>query len=159
MTESHVPDRTGGGDEVSVHVLRAAPPARALMAAAIGSVLGAVVLVVSVANDWPAVVTVLGSVLLAAGLVLLGLALWTMTTMRVRAELTPTGYTFRTPSGVRHGTWAETVKVTASESGRRVTLHHRDESVHHVLCPVGAEDPAMQRLVGELAERLKSSRA
>lgn len=158
MTDSHVPEPTMGAEDVTVHVLRSAPPTRALLVAALGSVVGAILLVLSAANGWSVVVTVLAVIILGAGLVLLGLAVWTVLKMQVRAELTPTGYTFRTPSGVRHGTWAETVKVTASESGRRISLYRRDDSVQHVLCPVGAEDRVMQQLVGDLAERLKSSR-
>lgn len=144
--------------DVTIHVLRAAPPIRALLIASLGSVLGALFIVVATANGWSVVITVLGVVILVLGLALLGLAVWTMTRMRVRAELTPTGYLFRTPAGVRHGTWAETVRVTASESGQRITLHGRDESVQHVFSPVGAQDPGMLDLIDDLTERLRTSR-
>jgi len=73
--------------------------------------------------------------------------------------LTPTGYTFRTPAGIRVGVWAETQKVTTSETGRRLSLHNKDESVQDVISPVGAEDAAMRRLVADLTERLTRSRS
>lgn len=154
MTE---PEATAG--DVTIHVLSPAPPTRALLIAALGSVVGAVLIVLAAANGWSVVVTGVGVLILVLGLALLGLALWTVFRMRVRAELTPGGYTFRTPAGVRHGTWADTVRVTASESGQRITLHARDESVQHVLSPVGSRSPAMQRLVNDLTERLRSSRS
>lgn len=157
MTESRVPEPAAKG-EVTVHVLRAAPPTRALLVAALGSVLGAVLLVLSKAQDWSVVVTVLGVIVLVAGLLLGGLAIWTMTKMQVRAELTPRGYLFRTPAGTREGTWAETTKLTASESGRRLTLHRADESVVNVLSPVGSQDPAMKRLIADLTRWLSERR-
>lgn len=154
-----VPTSSPSDRSVSVHVLRVAPPNRAFLLAAVGSILGALLLVLATANGWSAVVTVLGVLILLAGLALLGLAIWTVMKMQVKAELTPTGYTFRTPGGVRHGTWTETVKVTASESGRRITFHRKDESVQHVLAPVGGNDPAMIRLINDLTDRLMTSRS
>ena len=154
-----VPERSNDDGAVSVHTLRPDPPVRAFGIAAVTSVVGAGVLVLASAQGWPTVVQVLGVVILVAGLALLVTALWSMVRMRVRAELTKTGYTFRTPMGVRHGTWAETTSVTASESGRRMSIHHRDETVQHVLAPVGATDPNMQALVKDMADRLKSSRS
>lgn len=147
------------GRSLTTYTLRAAPPHRAFLLAAVASLVGAVLLVVSAANDWSVIVTTLGVLILVAGIALFGLALWTMVKMQVRAELTTTGYTFRTPGGVRHGTWAETVKVTASESGRRITFHRRDESAQHVLAPVGSDDPGMIRLVNDVTDRLMRSRS
>lgn len=153
------PAASGTGQEVSVYQLRPAPPIRAFLLAGIGSILGAVVIVLSRAQGWHGVVTALGVLLLVLGLVLLGGAFYAMTRMQVKAELTPTGYSFRTPAGVRHGTWADTVKVTTSESGRRITFHRRDESLQHVVTPVGSTDSAMRRLTTDITDRLKRSRA
>lgn len=151
------PEPSGAGTAVTVHTLRPQPPARAFLTAAVVSVVGALLIVLASAQQWPVVVA-LGVVVLIAGLALLGAGFWSMWRMQVRAELTPTGYTFRTPAGVRHGTWAETIKVTASESGRRMSFHHRDETVDHVVCPVGANHPAMTELVEDVTSRLKNSR-
>lgn len=158
MTDAHDPAQATPATDVTVHVLRAAPPVRALGIAAVGSVLGAIFIVLSAANNWSAIVTTLGVIILVAGLALLGLAVWTMLKMRVQAELTPTGYVFRTPGGVRTGNWADTRKVTASESGRRLSLHRKDDSIQDVLSPVGTEDAAMRRLVADLTERLQRPR-
>ncbi|MDO5498207.1 MAG: hypothetical protein Q4F67_00840 [Propionibacteriaceae bacterium] len=154
-----VPQEPGRASQVSVHVLRPATPTRAFAAAAVGSVLGAVLIVLSATQQWAVVVTILGVLILVAGLALLGLGILTVLRMQVKAELTPKGYTFRTPTGVRHGTWAETVRVTSSESGRRISFHRSDESTQNVITPVGADDPAMVRLVDDLTERLRSSRS
>lgn len=153
------PGPSGAGSAVTVHTLRPQPPVRAFLTAALVSVVGAVLIVLAAAQQWPGGVMALAVVILIAGLALLAAGFWSMWRMRVRAELTPTGYTFRTPAGVRHGTWAETVKVTASESGHRISFHHRDETVDHVLCPVGSEHPAMAVLVEDVTERLKDSRS
>ncbi|HHV20257.1 MAG TPA: hypothetical protein GXZ30_01765 [Propionibacterium sp.] len=158
MTEGGI-ERTGNPAEVSRHVLRPAPPIRALGVAAVGSVLGAVLIVLSAANGWSGFVTGIGVIILILGLLLLALAIWTAFKMRVQVELTPTGYTFRTPAGIRVGVWAETQKVTTSETGRRLSLHNKDESVQDVISPVGAEDAAMRRLVADLTERLTRSRS
>ncbi|MDO5682592.1 MAG: hypothetical protein Q4G46_07180 [Propionibacteriaceae bacterium] len=158
MTEGHGPALETGQSDVTRHVLKAAPPVRALGLAAAGSVVGAVLIVLAAANSWSPLVTALGAVLLVVGLALLGLALLTATKMRVQAELTPRGYTFRTPAGVRVGVWADTHKVTTSETGRRLSLHNQDDSVQDVLSPVGADDPAMQRLIADLTDRLTRSR-
>jgi hypothetical protein len=158
-TDAHTPEPFGAGDAVSVHTLRPQPPVRAFLIAAVVSVAGAVLTVVGAANGWPGGVIALWVVILIAGLALLGAGIWSMWRMQVRAELTPTGYTFRTPAGVRHGTWSETTRVTASESGRRISFHHRDETVDHVICPVDANDPTMAELVEDVTSRLKDSRS
>ncbi|GAB3705687.1 hypothetical protein [Mariniluteicoccus flavus] len=158
MTESSTTAGAITAPDVTVHLLRPAPPVRAFLIAAVLSVLGAVVLVASSRNGWPLVVLVLGGVLAAAGVALLAVAVATMVRMRVRAELTPTGYSFRTPAGVRQGTWAETVKVTASDTGHRLSFVHRDESVDHVMTPLGHDDPEMGELVADLTRRLEASR-
>lgn len=159
-TDAPTPERrSGAGAAVSVHTLRPEPPIRAFLLAAVVTILGAVLTVLASAQDWAGVVLVLGVMLMVAGLALLAAGIWSVWKMRVQAELTPTGYTFRTPAGVRHGTWAETVKVTASESGRRITFHHRDDTVQHIMAPVGGDNPAMSALVEDLTERLKTSRS
>lgn len=144
--------------EVSVHVLRPAPPIRAFGLASVFTVLGAVLLVTAYAQGWPVLVMVLFGIVLVLGLALLVAAIATVVRMRVRAELTPTGYSFRTPAGVRHGTWADTAKVSTSESGHRLTFIDRDDRVQHVVSPVGGENPEMSALTAEIVERLDASR-
>lgn len=158
-TDANTPEPFEAPDAVSVHTLRPEPPFRAFLIAAVVSVAAAILTVVGAANGWPGGVIAIWVVFLIAGLALLGAGIWSMRRMQVRAELTPTGYTFRTPAGVRHGTWAETTKVTASESGRRITFHHRDDTVDHVICPVDGTDPAMTGLVDDVTSRLKDSRS
>lgn len=159
MTDSTATPPAETGQDVSVHVLRPPLPARAFLSAALGSVLGAILIVVSRAQGWHVLVTALGVILLVAGLILLGAAVITTLRVRVRAELTPTGYSFRTPAGVRHGTWADAVRVTTSGSGRRLTFHLRDESEQIVLSPVGTDDPAMSRMIQDITAHLKTSRS
>ncbi|OYO01893.1 hypothetical protein [Enemella evansiae] len=144
--------------EVSVHVLRPAPPIRAFGLASVFTVLGAVLLVTAYAQGWSTVLKVLFGIVLVLGLALLGAAIATVVRMRVRAELTPTGYSFRTPAGVRHGTWADTAKVSTSESGHRLSFVDNDDRVQHVISPVGGESPEMSALTAEIVERLESSR-
>ncbi|GAB3625048.1 hypothetical protein GCM10027418_31350 [Mariniluteicoccus endophyticus] len=144
--------------DVSIYHLRPAPPVRALGIAAVAAVVGAIVLVSALQMAWPTAVAAVGGILVALGVVLLVLALVAMFRMRVRAELTPTGYSFRTPAGVRHGTWAETVKVTVSDTGHRVTFVHRDDTTDHVITPLGNQDPQQDELLADVYRRLERSR-
>ncbi|NNG19719.1 hypothetical protein HJ590_09045 [Naumannella sp. ID2617S] len=145
-------------DAVSVHVLRPAPPVRAFGIAAVLIVVGAVLVVTGSAQQWPVVALALGGLVLVLGLVLFAAGVAAVVRMRVRAELTPTGYSFRTPGGVRHGTWADTVRVGISDSGRRISFLDRGERVQHVISPVGDESPEMEALTAEIVRRLEASR-
>lgn len=144
--------------DVSVHLLRPAPPVRAFLVAAVATVAGAVLIVATLTFGWPVVVAWLGGLLVALGLVLLALGVVALMRLRVRAELTPSGYSFRTPGGVRHGTWADTTEVRASDGGHHLTLVHRDGAVDHVLTPQGHDDPALGDLIQDLTRRLEGSR-
>lgn len=143
---------------VSVHVLRPAPPIRAFGLASVITVIGAALLVTGFAQHWSTLVKVLLGIVLVLGLALFVAAIVTVIRMRVRAELTPTGYSFRTPAGVRHGTWADTVRVNTSESGHRLSFIDREDGVQHVVAPVGGDSPEMTALTAEIVQRLEASR-
>lgn len=142
----------------SVHMIRPAPPVRAFLIAAVLAMIGAVLSVTASAQQWPVGLIIFGVIITLLGLLLLGTAAWTMFRMRVRAELTPTGWFFRGPNGVRHGTWANTIKVTASDSGRRISFFGRDETVQNVIFPQDGTVPEMEQLTRDITAHLNRAR-
>lgn len=140
------------------HVLSAPPPTRAFAIAAVVTVVGAVFVVLSRAQGWPAAMLVLAVVVTVLGVGLFAAGAYAMTRMRIRGELDAAGYHFRSPDGDSTGDWIDISKVTASESGHRITLVGRDGSKQDVLFPVGNEAPDMERLVDDITTRLVESR-
>lgn len=136
----------------SAYVLRPAPPVRAFLTASTLTVLGAVLVVLAAANRWHPVVTVLGGVLIAAGLALTALGIWALFRLRVHARFDATGYTITSQRGEVDGPWIEVRKVTLS--GPRLVIERREGADHEVLTPLGDTDPVAERMLRDMTRRL-----
>lgn len=140
------------------HTLSGPPPTRAFALAAVVTVIGALFVVLSRAQGWPAAVLVLAVVVTILGVALFGAGAYAMTRMRVRGELDGKGYTFHGPHGSLGGDWLEITKVTASETGHRITFVGKESETQDVIFPVGSEAPDMESLVEDITTRLIESR-
>ncbi len=134
------------------------PPMRAYGLAGLLAALGAGLTVAASAQGWGTGVVAFGLALLVAGLVLLVAAVVAARRMRVRVELTETGYQVSGPGGEREGTWAEVTRITLAADGHRLTLHHSPEHRTLLVTPAGRHDPELERLGQAMARRLDVDR-
>lgn len=142
--------------DVATYILRPAPPIKAFFIAAILIIVGAVLTVTASAQAWHVVVTVLGVIVLVAGVALAVMAVVAMFRSRVKAELSGSGFRITTSNEVIDGRWSDITKATRSESGHRITLQLRDDTERHVLSPVGRENPDMAAFTEDLVARLRN---
>lgn len=140
------------------HTLSGPPPTRAFALAAVITVIGAIFVVTSRAQGWPAAVLVIAVIVTVLGVALFGVGAYAMSRMRVRGDLDATGYAFHGPHGSLGGDWLEITKVTASETGHRITFVSREGESQDVIFPVGKDAPDMERLVEDITTRLIESR-
>ena len=71
----------------TTYTIQSRPPVRAFVIAAVGALLGALLLVLAIAQGWHLVVAILGGVLLAAGVALLIVAFMSMQRLAVHLTL------------------------------------------------------------------------
>lgn len=130
-------------------------PVRPLAIGAAASVIGALLLVLSVTLSWPVVVAVLAGLVLVFGLAL-GVAAFVMPRrLAVRVLTTPAGYRISSGTVVREGRWVEVVRATQSGSGLRITLNRRDGGEHHIFSPAGRPTAEMNHMAKDVAARLR----
>lgn len=96
---------------------------RAFLIAAIASVVGAALLVLALANYWPAAAGVIATVIMVAGLVLLLVAFIVQRRSIAELVLDDDGYTVVTRTGSQSGRWADVTRITRSTEGGIVTIH------------------------------------
>ena len=58
----------------------------------------------------------------------------------------------------RSGPWSEVTKVTTSDHGAHISLHHGQVARTHLFCASGGEDPQMQGLIADIAAHLDADR-
>ncbi len=102
-------------------------PVRAFLIAALASILGAALLVLSLINTWHIAVVVLGAVLLVAGLALVVVALVAQKGSAAELTLDDDGYTLTTRAGEQWGRWAEVTRITRAADGGQVNIHEGDD--------------------------------
>lgn len=117
----------------SVHLITPRPPVRALIIAGVDSLLGAVLLVLSLSNSWHWVGVAFGIVLLVAGLGLAALAFAAPSARAARLVIDDEGYRLTSGGQEQQGRWDEVSRVTQSEDGTRVTIHHGPERRNHLV--------------------------
>lgn len=138
--------------ESSTYQLRPAPPVGAFLVASAASIIGALLVVLTSAQSWHWIVSVIGVLLIVAGLVLTGFGVWAVYRLRVRATFDATGYNITSQRGVVDGTWIDVQKVTLS--GPRLVIERRDGDTHEVLTPLGDQDPLAERMLQDMTLRL-----
>lgn len=114
-------------------MLKPRPPIRAFAVVAVLAVLGAVLFVAADLVSWGLVLFIAAIVVwVFAGLLVLAI-IGAIARNRVRVEIDDQGYTVYGPQGKRSGVWDDVVRVTQSSTGRRVTIHRRNNSVVHLV--------------------------
>ncbi len=141
----------------SRYVLKPRPPIRAFLMAAGVSIVGAMLLVLSLANEWSAVVGVLSGFLLALGVVVAVLALVMMRALAVTVTLTSEGYAIEGSSGPQRGRWSEVGRVSRSSDGSIVNIYDH-EGTRRRLAFANPADPQIDDLLADVAQRLDDSR-
>ena len=118
-------------------VIRPRPAVRAFALAAVGVLLGAVAVVGGSAWGWGVSGTIVGVVLMLAGVGLAVLAVVAARRQTVTVTFDASGFRVHDPSGREHGgTWAAVNRVTAAPG--RITLHEGDERRTHLIAPAGS---------------------
>ncbi|MDO5736763.1 MAG: hypothetical protein Q4P15_09845 [Propionibacteriaceae bacterium] len=100
---------------------------RAFLIAAIGSLIGAGLIVLALANSWHPAAAVIGTVVLAASLLLALMAYLAQRASIAELVLDEDGYTVVTRDGSQSGDWGDVTRITRAVDGRVVTVHEGDE--------------------------------
>ncbi len=135
------------------YIITPRPPVRGLLTAAILSVLGAGLLVVSIALDWHAAVGVLGGVLLLVGIILMVIGFVSMRTRRSELLFTSSGYELNGPGGVQKGSWKGVSRVTQSTTSRRLTITNSKGRRTQLVFAPGAQ-AQFEQMLSDMVERL-----
>lgn len=140
----------------TTYTIQSRPPVRAFAIAAVSALLGAFLLVLALANGWSVVVSVLGGLLLAAGVALLVVAYLSMQRLAVHLTLDEDGYRLVGPSTRHEGRWADVSKVTQSEDGVHVTIYHGSVRRTHLL--FSRDDDVLESVLDDVRARLQAAR-
>jgi len=141
----------------TVYVIPPRPPVRAFVIAAVAALLGAFLLVGGQSWHWHLAAVIVGSVILAAGVLLAVLAFLSLSRLAVRVELDDDGYRI-TGSAVEHtGRWLDVSEVTQSDEGSHVTIYHGNVRRTHLLFPRG-DSPQIDTVLADVKAHLKASR-
>lgn len=108
----------------STHQVRQRPPLRALGLSAVLMLVGLVLVLMAELLDSNAPLLVLGFVVIALGLVLFGISVWVVRTMRIHVVLDEDGYVIQGRDATEAGKWADVGRVTRGND--RITLYHKD---------------------------------
>ena len=139
---------------VKTYTIKPRPPLRAFVMAAALSVLGALVIVVgsSPLASW------IGGLLLFAGVALLGLAVYSLYSMRVFVDLDDEGFHVRGPGVDKHKDWKSVTKVVLSQDETHLVFSHGEVERTHLFCPGGPGDQDFTAMLKDITERLDKSR-
>ena len=130
-------------------------PLRAVAVPAVLALLGAASIVFGSALELPVAVVIVGWVLLAGAVALLGMAILNWRRMRVVIELTDEDYRIHGIGSDEQGRWAEVTKVTQTPTS--LVIHHGPERRVRLVSQRGVT-AEMVALTGDLAHRLDASR-
>ncbi|RRD45689.1 hypothetical protein [Tessaracoccus sp. OH4464_COT-324] len=137
--------------------LKPRPPLRAFLIAAVASLGGAVLAVVSLENSWT-VVAILAIVVLMAGIALFAAAIVSMSRLGVTIRLDDEGYRISGTRQVHQGKWADVTKVTQTVDAAHITIYHGDVRRTHVIFPGGPAQRKLPEVVEEILSRLAGAR-
>lgn len=140
------------------HVMSPEPPIRGFVIAGILSIIGAVLMIISIANNWHEAVTILFIAVLACGIALAVTAAWSMLHMKLYVDLDNTGYHIHGAGQDRRGTWDKVTKAALTESRSRLTLYHGQVGRTHIVRPGVGNPQEMDDLAVDVAHRLDNSR-
>ena len=146
-----------GGTAGASYELRPSPAVPTLAAAAVGTVVGCLALIIWGRGGGSAAFLVLGVGLLLFGLSLAASVLLFAARLRVHVDLDPEKITIRRGLHARSLRWTEIERV--SLDGSRLTLHAKaPQQDAIVINPRSPADPRFMSLVGAISKRLDTSR-
>lgn len=140
------------------YVLRPQPPVRAFALAAVLAALGAILVVVCAATSANAFFMAVSVIVLVLGVLLLVAGFVSMRRLRSFVDLTDDGWSVRTPTVTRTGTWSEVTRVTSSMDGAHLTLYQGDQARTHILAAGNVAGSEMEALAADIATRLDRNR-
>ncbi|NLT30204.1 MAG: hypothetical protein GXX86_07060 [Propionibacterium sp.] len=141
------------------HVLKPPVPVRALVIAAIATVLGALIIVLTAALPWPGVVFALGAMAVLFGLIVLGYALLAPARKQLVISTDENGYQIEgNQQQTARGSWSDVIRATQSDTGARITLELRDGHEEHIMAPGTAHRTVMDRVAADIEARLADRR-
>ena len=117
----------------SVYPLTPQPPIRALVVAAVASLIGALLLVLALNNGWHMIVVVLAALVLLVGVGLAVAAFATPARRRVTVTIDDDTFRVEGAGSLHEGQWAEVTRVTQSEDGNHVVIHEGPEKRTHLV--------------------------
>ncbi len=130
---------------------------RAFLISAIASVVGAGLIVWALANHWHPSVAVIGTIILAAGLVLALLAWLAQRASIAELVLNEDGYTVVTRDASQSGNWADVTRITRAVDGGQVTIHEGEEK--RTRLQFHSDNPAqIDEILAEMGERLDAAK-
>ena len=140
------------------HVMSPEPPIRGFIIAGVLSIVGAVLMIISIAKSWHEVVTIIFIAVLACGIALAVTAAWSMVHMKLYVDLDDKGYHIHGAGQDRRGTWDKVTKAALTESRSRLTLYHGQVGRTHIVRPGIGDPKEMDDLAVDVAHRLDESR-
>ena len=143
---------------MTTYVLKPRPPVRAFALAAVLSLAGAGLLATAASRGWGVLWVIVAALVLAVGVAFGAAGALSTRTMRVFVDITDEGWAVHGAGQSRSGPWSEVTKVTTSDHGAHISLHHGHVARTHLFCASGGEDPQMQGLIADIAAHLDADR-
>lgn len=141
-----------------IYLLKPPPPLRAYGIAAAASLVGALFLVLSLANGWHGFFTLLFVLVLLLGIGLLALAVLADQRNTVRVVIDDRGYRVESAVQSRDGEWYDVSKVTQSISGGQITIYHGSTHSTHLLFPGGGDPHVIKIMLDDVKDRIVAAK-
>ena len=138
----------------TTYLIQPRPPVRAFAIAAVATLLGAILLVATLNSGWHLVIGLLAAVLMVGGIALLVAAFQSMNRLAVQVRFDEDGYRVSGREVEGEGQWLDVTKVTQTQSGDRVTIHHGAERATYLMFP-GKDSGQLGDVVKDIKERLR----
>lgn len=128
-------------------------PVRGFFVAAVVCVIGAALLVTSLALDWHIALGVVGGALIVLGVLLMVVGFLAMRAGRSSLLFTEDGYELVGPGGEQSGTWQDVTRVTQTRDGRRITIQNAEGGRAQLVFAPGAE-AQFDQMLADMVKRL-----
>nr|WP_108871089.1 hypothetical protein [Tessaracoccus timonensis] len=135
--------------------LKSRPPLRAFLLAALLSLVGGVLTVLSLQHGWNALAVAFFIIVLVLGIALFTIAIMATMRLGVRITITDDGYKVSGTQVTREGQWKDVSKVTQAVEGAHITIYHGDVRRTHLIFPGGPAQAQMQDVIDEIMARLE----
>ena len=139
---------------MSSYILRPRIPRRAFVLGSAATVVGLVLVVIGLVQNWAILAIIVLAALLAVGLLTLLMVSYSMVNHRIHIDLDAKGYRVHGPGMDRRGTWAKVTRVAVTPDGSRLMIASGPVKRTYISCPKGGDDPAMQALIKEISAHL-----